>query len=127
MISDPEIRNTHVWVLPNIWRLRRVRDIKFGTNVSDKILLNAAKSQGYRFYRFWVIKGKPTGGKITPSPPPRLALIIDLNFLVSAVITQIFNPTKEFIISIEIPTKERKVEIETTTEAKVKVQKIGKC
>ena len=89
------------------------------------MLLNAAKSQGYRFYRFWVIKGKPT--KITPSPPPRLALIIDLNFLVSAVITQIFNPTKEFIISIEIPTKERKVEIETTTEAKVKVQKNGKC
>ena len=91
------------------------------------MLLNAAKSQGYSFYRFWVIKRKPTGGKITPSPHPRLALIIDLNFLVSAVITQIFNPTTEFIISIEIPTKERKVEIETTTEAKVKVQKSGKC
>ena len=91
------------------------------------MLLNAAKSQGYSFYRFWVIKGKPTRGKITPSPPPRLALIIDLNFLVSAVITQIFNPTTEFIISIEIPTKERKVEIEATTEAKVKVQKNGKC
>ena len=36
------------------------------------MLLNAAICQGYSFYRFWVIKGKPTGGdevkcKITPS------------------------------------------------------------
>ena len=33
------------------------------------MLPNAAKYQGYSFYRFWVIKGKPTGGKITPPPP----------------------------------------------------------
>ena len=26
------------------------------------MLLNAAKFQGYSCYRFWVIKGKPTGG-----------------------------------------------------------------
>ena len=40
-------------------------DIKFGTNVSYEMLLNAAKCQGYSFYRFGVIKGKPTGrGKI---------------------------------------------------------------
>ena len=26
------------------------------------MLLNAAKCQGYSFYRFWVINGKPTGG-----------------------------------------------------------------
>ena len=33
------------------------------------MLLNAAKCQGYSFYRFWVIKGNPTGdAKITPSP-----------------------------------------------------------
>ena len=25
------------------------------------MLLNAVKCQGYFFYRFWVIKGKPTG------------------------------------------------------------------
>ena len=37
-------------------------DTKFGTDVSNKILLNAAKFQGYNSYRFWVIKGKPTGG-----------------------------------------------------------------
>ena len=29
------------------------------------MLLNAAECQGYRFYRFWVIKGKPTGVKTT--------------------------------------------------------------
>ena len=33
------------------------------------MLLNAEKYQGYIFYHFWVIKGKPTGeggNKITP-------------------------------------------------------------
>ena len=30
------------------------------------MLLNAAKLQGDSFYRFWVISGKPTWGKITP-------------------------------------------------------------
>ena len=44
--------------------------IKFGMIVSNRMLLNAAKFQGYSFYRFLVIKGKPTGGKITPSPHP---------------------------------------------------------
>ena len=41
--------------------------------VSIEMLLNAAKCQGYNFYRFWVIKGKPTGGggKITTPPPPQ--------------------------------------------------------
>ena len=73
-----EIGNIHVWVFPNIWRLGRVMDTKFGTNVSNRMLLNVAKFQGYSFYRFWVVKGKPTRGgggvgKITP-PSPRLGL-----------------------------------------------------
>ena len=63
-----EIRNTPVRVLPNIWTLGQVRDTKFGTNVSNKILLNAAKCQGYSFYRFWVIQGKPTVGVKLPPP-----------------------------------------------------------
>ena len=54
-----EIGNTLVWVLPNIWRLESVKNTKFGTNVSNKMLLNTAKIQGYSFYRFWVIKRKP--------------------------------------------------------------------
>ena len=64
-----EIGNTPIWVLPNIWRLGPVRDSKFGTNFSNKMSLNNAKVQGCNFYRFWVIKGKPTGrgAKLTPT------------------------------------------------------------
>ena len=62
LTRNPEIGNTFVWVLPNIWRLGRVMDTKFGTNISIRMLLNAAKFQGYSLYRFWVIKRKPTGG-----------------------------------------------------------------
>ena len=56
----PEIGNTPVWVLPNIWRLERVMDTKFGTNISNRMLLNAVKYQGYSFYLFWVLKEKQT-------------------------------------------------------------------
>ena len=66
-----EIKNTLACIFPDIWRLAQVRDTKFGTNVSNKILLNAAQCQDYSFYHFWVIKEKPTGGKIFP---PRLEL-----------------------------------------------------
>ena len=34
-------------------------DTKFGTNVSNRMLLNAAKFQDYSFYRILVIKAKP--------------------------------------------------------------------
>ena len=40
-------------------------------------------------------------------------LIIDLYFLIPAVITQIFNPIVELAIPIGIPTKEAKAEMET--------------
>ena len=40
-------------------------------------------------------------------------LIINLYFLITAVITQIFNPIAELAIPIGIPTKEAKAEIET--------------
>ena len=70
LTRNPEIGNTPVWVLSNIWRLGRVMDTKFGTNVSNRMLLNAAKFQGYSFYRSWVIKGKPTGEGVKLPPPP---------------------------------------------------------
>ena len=40
-------------------------------------------------------------------------LFIDLCFLISAVITQIFNPIAELVIPIGIWTKEAKAEMET--------------
>ena len=55
MARNPEIGNTPVGVLPNKLRLGQVRDAKIG----NKMLLNAAKFQGYNFYRFRDIKGKP--------------------------------------------------------------------
>ena len=61
LIRNLKIANTTVWVLPSILRLGQVRDTEFGPNVSNKILLNAAKCQGYGFYRFWVIKETSTG------------------------------------------------------------------
>ena len=76
LTRNPKTGNTPVWNLPNIWRLWQVRDTKFGANVSNKILLKAAKCQGYSFYR-WVIKGKPTrgeGGVKSLPPSPRLGL-----------------------------------------------------
>ena len=61
---NPETGNIPVWVLPNIWRLGWVKTNKFGTNVSNKILLNSIKCQDYNFDRFWVIKWKPIGGRV---------------------------------------------------------------
>ena len=62
LTRNPEIGNTPVWVLPNIWRLGQVRDTKYCADVLNELLLSAAECQGYSFYYFWVIKGKPTWG-----------------------------------------------------------------
>ena len=68
LIRSLEIGNTPVCVLPKIGRMEQVRDTKFGMNVSNKKLLNAAICQGYSFKRFWVIKKKTKGGgKILPT------------------------------------------------------------
>ena len=61
LAGNLEIGITAIGVLPNIKRLGQIRDTKFGTDVSNKMLLNAAKCQGYSFYGFWVIKEKLTG------------------------------------------------------------------
>ena len=63
--------NTHLILLMSAFfikkisalRLRRVGDTKFGTNVSNEMLLNVAKYQDYSFYRFWIIKGKHAMGE----------------------------------------------------------------
>ena len=43
LTRNPEIGSTAVGVLRNKLNLRRVRDTKFGTNVSNEMLLDAAK------------------------------------------------------------------------------------
>ena len=48
-IQKLEISSTDIGT--NIWRLGEVRDTKFDKNASKKILLNAAKFQGYSFHR----------------------------------------------------------------------------
>ena len=68
---------------------------KFGTNVCNKMSLNAAKSQCYSFYLFWVIKEKSTGAaggggcgwggggerESKIFPPPRLGLMHEFFWL----------------------------------------------
>ena len=68
----PETRNNPFWVLPNIWRLERVWNTKFGKKVSNKMLVSAAEWQSYSFYRFWSMNRKPTVGRVEinfPLPP----------------------------------------------------------
>ena len=72
LTRKPEIENIPVWVFPNIWRLGWVMDTKFGMNISNKMLLNAAKFQGYSFCHFGVIEGKPIGGGVGQNYPPPL-------------------------------------------------------
>ena len=50
-------------------------DTKFASDVSNEMLINAAKCQGYSFYRFRVIEEKTNGGWGKVTPPPRLGLI----------------------------------------------------
>ena len=94
-----EIGNTPVWVFPNIWRLEQVRNTKFGTNISNKMLLNAAKCQGLKFYRFWVIE-ENRGSKITlPLTPRNLYQLCTFFCLLSRIleIKEIY-PNSKFIM-----------------------------
>ena len=68
LTRNPEIGNISVWVLPKIWSLEKVRDTKFGTDVSDKMLLNTTKYQGYSLCLSWVIKEKSRRGITHHSP-----------------------------------------------------------
>ena len=72
MTRNLEIGNTHVWVLPNIWRLGQVRDIKFGKDVSDEMLLIAGKCQDYSFYFSELLRENQLVGVGNYPHPPRL-------------------------------------------------------
>ena len=51
LTRNPEIGNTPVSILPNNRKLGQVMGTKVCTNVSNKMLLIAAKVQGCSFYR----------------------------------------------------------------------------
>ena len=77
-----------VFVLPNIGRLGQVSDTKFGTNVSHKKLLNAAKCQRFSLCRFWINKGKPVGWGELPRKenyPPTHTPALKINILLVSV------------------------------------------
>ena len=66
LTRNPEIRNTLIWVLPDIWRLEWLGDTKFGTNASNKMLLNARVAA---FTVSELLRGTQERGLNYPSPP----------------------------------------------------------
>ena len=62
-------------------------------HVYNKMLLNAAKYQGYSFYRFWVLKGEPKGGGGIKLPPfPTQIRVKSQLFIVLITICSYFAP-----------------------------------
>ena len=100
LTRNPEIGNTPVQVLPNIWRLGRVTDTKFGTDAPNEMLLNAAKCQNYSFYCFRVSKGKPTGRLELPSSPTQIR--VKLFFFIQKYLEHVYygRRTAAFLFSI---------------------------
>ena len=62
-IRKSEILPSEFCPISREWNKLGIQDTKFGTNISNKMLINAAKFQGYSFFRFWVIMGKPKRGR----------------------------------------------------------------
>ena len=55
-----------------------------------------------------------------------LFLMIDLYFLITAVIAQMFNPVAKLVISLGIPTKEANAEMEThSVIVKITISKLS--
>ena len=69
---NPEIRNTSVLVLPNTWRLGRVRDIKLDADVSNEKLLNAANVRVTAFTTSELLKENQQGLKLPRSTQIRV-------------------------------------------------------
>ena len=74
-------------------------DTKFGTNISNRMSLNAAKFQGYSFCRFWVIKEKPT---IKGKPPTQIqgCFIIFAVRLLAEALQKLYIPSQITIIFV---------------------------
>ena len=57
-------------VLPNIWRLGQVSDSKFGTNVSNEMLLNTAKNARVTTFTVSELLMENQQGGLNYTPPP---------------------------------------------------------
>ena len=64
------IRSTPIWVLPNILRLAQIKDTKFGTNISNKKLLNVGECKMFVRYQGKTNRGDGRGVLKLPSPDP---------------------------------------------------------
>ena len=65
-----------VWVLPNIWRLERVRDTKFDMNVSSESYWMLENARVTVFTFLVLIRETQQVGVKLPPTPPRLRLIL---------------------------------------------------
>ena len=62
LTRNPEIPPSEFCPKYGGWNELGIPDL---ANVFNKKLINAAKCQGYSFYRFWVIKGNPPHDSVT--------------------------------------------------------------
>ena len=74
LTRNPEIRNTPVWVLPNIWRLGRVSDTRFVANVSNNMLLNTAWFTAFTVSELLREDQQRGGGGGNPPPPNQISV-----------------------------------------------------
>ena len=72
LTRNSEIGNTNVWVLPNIWRLGRVIDTKFGTNVSNrKWMLQSSRVTAFTALEL-LRENQLGGGELSPPTQVRV-------------------------------------------------------
>ena len=101
LTRSPEIGNTPSKFC--IWRLGQARNTKFGTNVSNKMLLNVAKCQCYSFYRFWVIRKNQLGVNLRPSPTQiRVKIFMTKLTKYLNIIYQVLAHPKTFMRSVKL-------------------------
>ena len=61
LIRNTEIGYAPFWVLPNIWRLGQVKNIKIGMNIFNKMLLNVVKCRVIAFTVSHLLKENQQG------------------------------------------------------------------
>ena len=74
---DQNFSKSPVWNLPNICELRRVKDTKFGMNVSNGsyLTLHGWKATVFAIFELFCKKKQGKGAlKCSPPPPPKLGL-----------------------------------------------------